>query len=158
VGADPFAELGDAAPKPSVKFGTSSSTAELGNGARTGPDQSPSHTQEASLPPPSAEPAFIRVFFEDGSANLTRAAMGELRKLAGDMQRNLGLRMQVIAYAGAKEAVEGTARTLSLSRGLAVRSFLIDQGVRAVRLDVRAHGDRFDDGPPARVDITPARH
>jgi len=46
-------------------------------------------------------------------------------------------------------------RRLSLSRALAVRAFLIDQGVRSTRLDVRALGDKTGDGPADRVDIVP---
>ncbi len=47
------------------------------------------------------------------------------------------------------------ARRLSLSRALAVRAFLIDQGVRSTRMDVRALGDKVQDGPSDRVDIAP---
>jgi outer membrane protein OmpA-like peptidoglycan-associated protein len=44
---------------------------------------------------------------------------------------------------------------LSLSRALAVRAFLIEQGVRSTRMDVRALGDKVPDGPVDRVDVLP---
>ena len=45
------------------------------------------------------------------------------------------------------------ARRLSLSRALTVRSYLISQGVRSTRIDVRALGARASDGPADRVDL-----
>ena len=45
------------------------------------------------------------------------------------------------------------ARRLSLSRALQVRSYLIDQGVRSTRIDVRALGANVPSGPADRVDI-----
>ncbi|MCH8925159.1 MAG: OmpA family protein [Proteobacteria bacterium] len=47
------------------------------------------------------------------------------------------------------------ARRLSLSRALAVRAYLIEQGVRSTRMDVRALGDKVPDGPADRVDVLP---
>jgi len=34
-----------------------------------------------------------------------------------------------------------------------VRSFFIDQGLRSTRIDVRALGNRTEDGPSERVDV-----
>ncbi len=62
-------------------------------------------------------------------------------------------RIQLNAYAGGTPETVGAARRLSLSRALTVRSFLIEQGVRSTRIDVRALGIAEDDGPPERVDI-----
>ena len=44
---------------------------------------------------------------------------------------------------------------MSLSRALAVRAYLIDQGVRSTRMDVRALGSKVGDGPADRVDVLP---
>ncbi len=46
-----------------------------------------------------------------------------------------------------------TPRLLSLERGLAVRNYLFDRGVRGSRIDVRAMGNTAADGPPERVDL-----
>ena len=42
---------------------------------------------------------------------------------------------------------------MSLSRALAVRSYLIEQGIRSTRIDVRALGLAGDSGPLDRVDV-----
>ena len=49
---------------------------------------------------------------------------------------------------------DGATRRLSLSRALAVRTFLIDNGVRSTRIDVRALGDKAPDEPANRVDVS----
>ena len=61
--------------------------------------------------------------------------------------------MQVKAFAGGSSGSPSAARRLSLSRALAVRSFLIEEGVRSTRIDVRALGNRSKGGPPERVDV-----
>ena len=38
-------------------------------------------------------------------------------------------------------------------RALAVRSYLMDAGIDATRIDVRALGAKYEAGPPDRVDI-----
>ena len=45
------------------------------------------------------------------------------------------------------------ARRLSLKRALAIRQVLIDDGVPAERIDVRAMGGVDDTGPADRVDV-----
>ncbi len=62
-------------------------------------------------------------------------------------------RVQLKAYAGVNDGTPAEARRLSLSRALAVRSFLIEEGVRATRIDVRALGAPKDDSDPERVEI-----
>jgi len=63
------------------------------------------------------------------------------------------LRMQLLAYAGDPDLSSSRARRLSLSRALAVRSYLIGKGVRSTRIDVRALGNRVPEGSPNRVDL-----
>lgn len=62
-------------------------------------------------------------------------------------------RLQLKAYASGKGNDTSKARRLSLSRALAVRSFLIENGLRSTRIDVRALGIARDGGAPDRVDI-----
>jgi outer membrane protein OmpA-like peptidoglycan-associated protein len=61
-----------------------------------------------------------------------------------------------MAFAQGTEDTASQARRLSLSRALAVRTYLIDQGIRSTRMDVRALGATADQGPLDRVDIVPA--
>jgi hypothetical protein len=59
----------------------------------------------------------------------------------------------VLAYAPGKPDDPSTARRISLSRAMAVRSALVASGVPSARIFVRALGEQFGDGPPDRVDI-----
>ncbi len=59
-------------------------------------------------------------------------------------------RLQLKAYASGGTA--SAARRMSLNRALTVRSYLIAQGIRSTRIDVRALGIA-DEGPPDRVDL-----
>ena len=95
----------------------------------------------------------LRFEFTGNSADLPSNATSELRTLAERLLRADSLRVQVKAYASAVEGGPSAARRLSLSRALAVRAFLIDQGVRSTRIDVRALGNRSEGGPPERVDL-----
>ncbi|MEJ0067668.1 MAG: OmpA family protein [Pseudomonadota bacterium] len=61
-------------------------------------------------------------------------------------------RIQLLAYADGTPESESQARRLSLSRALAVRSFLIEQGIRSTRVNVQALGIKTAGGPADRVD------
>ncbi len=63
------------------------------------------------------------------------------------------LRLQLLAYAGGESLSPSKARRLSLSRALSARTFLIENGLRSTRIDVRALGDTATDEPVNRVDI-----
>ena len=125
--------------------------------APTAPAEStaPSGSQEAALPATDAKPEDTRVLFGEGSAELSPAARDQLETLALLLMERDTQRVQLLAYA--RPSAEGTnrARRLSLSRALAVRAFLIDLGVPSSRLDVRAMGDKIQDGPADRVDALP---
>jgi hypothetical protein len=77
-----------------------------------------------------------------------------LKELADRMKTQESLRLQVVAYAAGDDLSASAARRLSLSRALAVRTFLIDNGVRSTRIDVRALGDKVPDQPANRVDLS----
>ena len=62
--------------------------------------------------------------------------------------------LQLMAYAGGESLSSGKARRLSLSRALSVRSYLIENGVRSTRIDVRALGNKTAEEPLNRVDVT----
>jgi outer membrane protein OmpA-like peptidoglycan-associated protein len=129
----------------------------------------------AATPPPAAVPATappsatvtaaapsvvtaigertVRVQFPAGAGDLPDDAKHDLDGLVQKLKSNEQARLQLIAYAsgGADEANQ--ARRLSLSRALAVRTYLIAQGVANSRMDVRALGNRSDSAPADRVDI-----
>ena len=112
-------------------------------------------TQTASLPPEGL-PEQMRLMFADGSATLSDGAKQDLDRLAQVLEDNPRQRVQLMAFAQGTEDTASQARRLSLSRALAVRTYLIDQGIRSTRMDVRALGATADQGPLDRVDVVPA--
>jgi len=79
--------------------------------------------------------------------------LADLKALAVALAEDESVRLTVNAYAGGDPANASAARRLSLGRALAVRSVLLEHGVRATRIDVRALGLAAGDGPPDRVDV-----
>jgi outer membrane protein OmpA-like peptidoglycan-associated protein len=120
--------------------------------------------QVAALPPAATAPAASaaatgtssgRLGFDNGSAALTDGARQELDQLANNLKSNQVQRLQVVAYAASQGGNTSAARRLSLSRALAVRSYLIDKGILSTRIDVRAMGapEGANPGPADRVDL-----
>lgn len=92
--------------------------------------------------------------FAVGATDLPPGPQPALDAIAARLAADDNLRVQVIAHATgtADEAME--ARRISLARAVAVRAYLIDKGVRSLRIDVRALGNRADTGPVAdQVDL-----
>ncbi len=121
------------------------------------PTEESQETQAAALTVGEAEGG-VRVVFSEGESELPDGARDGLRDLAQRLLQDESLRVQLLAYAPGDESETSRARRLSLSRALEVRGFLIDQGVRSTRMDVRALGNNLPEGdaPPDRVDIVPA--
>ncbi len=95
----------------------------------------------------------LRVVFGVTASKLPAAAKNDLKALAKKMKGKDNLRLQLMAYAGGKSLSSSKARRLSLSRALSVRSFLIENGVRSTRIDVRALGSKTTEKPLNRVDV-----
>lgn len=98
--------------------------------------------------------ALNSVKFAPGLTDLPAGSQPVLDTVATKLLANDALRVQLIARAsgGADQAME--ARRVSLARAVAVRAYLIDKGVRSLRMDVRALGNRSDDGPATdQVDL-----
>lgn len=110
----------------------------------------------AALPPPAQPVGGEKpksIAFAVGVATLADQAKEDLSAIAQSLTANADLRLQIVAYATGSDDNASQARRLSLSRALAVRSYLIDAGVRSTRMDVRALGNKFDTGPGDRVDL-----
>jgi len=98
--------------------------------------------------------AAMTVKFKPGVTDLGGGAQPVLDTVASRLLANQELRLQLISHAtgGADDAME--ARRVSLARAVAVRAYLIDKGVRSLRIDVRALGNRANNGPVAdQVDL-----
>jgi outer membrane protein OmpA-like peptidoglycan-associated protein len=127
----------------------------------------PAPVQEARAEPaspPAAKPAAtapvvirkgdtLSVLFAPDSAALPDGAKPDLSNLVKRLDADPSLNLQLMAYAQGSELEVSKARRLSLSRALDVREFLMGQGVRSTRIDVRALGNKLEGGGPAdRVD------
>ena len=95
----------------------------------------------------------MRLLFEGDAVELAGDASIRLGELAAQLTADESLRVQVKAYASGSGGSASTARRVSLSRALAVRAHLIGEGVRSTRIDVRALGNKSEDGPAERVDV-----
>jgi len=111
----------------------------------------------ASLPSPTgplADGDSMRIVFEHDSSKLPSDVRDALKALSERLGQQENLRLQLLAYAGDTNTSASAARRLSLSRALAVRSYLIENGVRSTRIDVRALGNKSTEEVTERVDIT----
>ena len=95
----------------------------------------------------------LSVPFTVDSARLPESAHANLDRLAKRMLKDEGLGLQLLAYADGDDANASKARRLSLSRALEVRKYLMEQGLRSTRIEVRALGNKIEGGGTAdRVD------
>ncbi len=100
--------------------------------ALTGP---PPKTSPGADPDQIQEMAFI---LDPGSSAIPASAQAKLLDTAKTMKSAPESRIEVRAYSPEKPHRESNARRLSLSRFLAVRDFLVRQGVDDNRIDGRA--------------------
>ncbi|MCB9958877.1 MAG: hypothetical protein H6843_09765 [Rhodospirillaceae bacterium] len=125
--------------------------------ALTSGEEAAAETQLASLPPSLGGGAMamdeetLTIPFTADAIDLPAAALPVLDELANRMEANPGLRLQVLAYASGGSG--SAARSTSLNRAIAVRSYLMDRDIRRTRIDVRALGDTASDGSPDRIDL-----
>lgn len=84
--------------------------------------------------------------------DLPLAFEGDLKSLAARVKKN-DEHLTLVAYASESADQSTMARRVSLSRVLAVRAFLIEQGVNKLNINVQAEGSKNPGGEPNRVDI-----
>ena len=95
----------------------------------------------------------LRLAFAEDAAKISSEVQTQLKTLVRQLEKQTDLRLQLMAYAGGKALSSSKARRLSLSRALSVRAFLIENGIRSTRIDVRALGNKTTDEPLNRVDV-----
>jgi outer membrane protein OmpA-like peptidoglycan-associated protein len=126
--------------------------------------QPPKKVASAAPPPQSAPPAAAEagltkrsvILFAKDAADPAEGALKSIGFLARDLTSAMtgpGSRVELQAYGGNHGDKGSDARRLSLKRALAIRQILIDDGVSADRIDVRAMGGTDDSGPADRVDV-----
>lgn len=106
-----------------------------------------------ATPPAAMAKGVTLVLFDENGESLSDAATGILSTLAASLKDG-SERIQLKAYAGEGAENNSLARRRSLKRALSVRSFLMDNGIRPNRIDVRALGVANDGLAPDRVEVT----
>lgn len=148
----PKAAVATAAPPPPPPAPEKAPAAKPENAALTTAPAAPV-TPPAAPSAQSAAGDTVRIAFPAGQSQLPANASAELDKVVGRLAKDASLRVQLMAYADGDNDGANKARRLSLSRALAVRAYLIDNEITSTRMDVRALGNRSDDGPADRVDV-----
>jgi outer membrane protein OmpA-like peptidoglycan-associated protein len=115
-----------------------------------------STTVPATAPSPVPLPPPVRLVFESGHTDLTPYNEAEIKDLARAIPVPAASSVNVLAYAAGRPDDPSTARRLSLSRGMAVRSVLLASGVPSAQIYVRALGAAASDGPADRVELVVA--
>jgi outer membrane protein OmpA-like peptidoglycan-associated protein len=118
---------------------------------------------EAPPPPPVSDTATtaaaptttgLRLTFDPGQSDLSPDSSASIKHLTEAAPPGDATTFNVLAYAPGKPDDPSTARRISLSRAMAVRSALVADGVPSARIFVRALGEQHGDGPPDRVDVS----
>jgi outer membrane protein OmpA-like peptidoglycan-associated protein len=99
-------------------------------------------------------PSGLRVTFSAGQSDLSAESVDSIKKLIAGTPMTDMTSYNVLAYAPGSPDDPSTARRVSLSRAMAVRSALIADGVSSARIYVRALGAQYGDGPADRVDVS----
>ncbi len=95
----------------------------------------------------------LRVTFGTGEADLSPASATAIHDLVRATPAGDNTSYNVVAYAAGTPEDPSTARRLSLSRALAVRTALMADGIASSRIYVRALGATDADATPDRVDV-----
>jgi hypothetical protein len=96
----------------------------------------------------------LRLTFAPGESDLNPDSSASIKQLTQAAPPNDMTTFNVLAYAPGKPDDPSTARRVSLSRAMAVRSALVADGVPSARIFVRALGEQYGEGPPDRVDLS----
>ena len=143
---------------------------------QSAPVPAPEIIQTASLPPPPVvpqaapakpEPAALKapnppaptgdlplhIDYQANSSDPSSGSTARLDALVARLQSNGDLRVELRSFASGGEGGPSKARRLSLSRALAIRSYLTSRGVDANRIDLRALGAAPDQAGADRIDF-----
>ncbi len=97
--------------------------------------------------------AGLQVTFGPDSADLNPADVAAIRHFADALKPDPNASVALDAFAPGSPDDLSTPRRLSLSRGLAVRTVLLAEGLPSNRIFVRALGSMATNGPADRVDL-----
>jgi outer membrane protein OmpA-like peptidoglycan-associated protein len=109
----------------------------------------PGPNEPREAPPASVAPA-VTVTFKTNSADISDRAKADLDNVAKTITEQRLAQIELRAFAGSDDPTE--ARRVALARALAVRSYLIDQGVTA-RIEVGAFSAARNARAGERVEV-----
>jgi outer membrane protein OmpA-like peptidoglycan-associated protein len=109
----------------------------------------PGPNEPREAPPSRGTPA-VSVTFGSNSAEISDVAKADLDRVAKTISQQRMSQVELRAFAGGPDPAE--ARKVALARALAVRSYLIDQGVKA-RIEVGAFSATRNTSGGERVDV-----
>jgi outer membrane protein OmpA-like peptidoglycan-associated protein len=123
-----------------------------------GAGENPHAASQIAALPPAAAPEVLddgqlyRVPFGSASSEISEEGKKHLDTLADRLKKDDSLRLQLLGYASGTQDSASKARRTALFRALSVRTYLMKQGIRSTRMDVRALGNLSEGGDPDRVD------
>lgn len=110
--------------------------------------------QTASLPPVRGTvQQTARIPFEGDSVALPPSAPDTMKAMVAVLTKDERTRLVIYAFAKGDKRSPGRARRVALSRALSIRRYLIENGVRGTRAEIRAMGDKTRETPIDRVDL-----
>ena len=109
----------------------------------------PAPNEPREAPSPGVAPA-VSVVFGANSAEISERAKADLDRVAKTISEQRMSQVELRAFAGGADPVD--ARKVALVRALAVRSYLIDQGVTA-RIEVGTFAPTRNGKAGERVDV-----
>lgn len=98
---------------------------------------------------------FLSLAFQKGETQLSSRHKEYIQvRLIEHLKAQSTVRLEIKAFADSQsEDTRSGARRVSLARALAVREYLLTQGIQADRMDLRALGSKTEEPPIDRVDI-----
>jgi outer membrane protein OmpA-like peptidoglycan-associated protein len=120
--------------------------------ANAAPPPPPTSSDSGTGAPMTA--AAVRIAFDAAQSDLNASGSEVIKQLVSAAPKGDNTTFNVVAYAAATPDDPSTARRLSLSRALAVRTALMADGVPSSRIYVRALGGQGGEGPPDRADVS----
>ncbi|MEJ1994544.1 MAG: OmpA family protein [Limibacillus sp.] len=151
----PAEEAGEAAAPPAVPVAPVEDVTGQPDAPAEAVEEAEPEEEGEQIPPELQQPPgdVFTLAFEPGSSRLPDGAAPTLAEASDRAKLRPGAQITLMAYAAGEEASDQRARRLSLARALAVRGFLIQQGIVSTRVEIRPLGASNLSGEADRVDI-----
>ncbi|MGD9638973.1 MAG: OmpA family protein [Alphaproteobacteria bacterium] len=95
----------------------------------------------------------VSLTFDEDDASISESLENQIKTLALSVRGKENISLRLMSYAKGDENSISRSRRLSLTRALAVRSKLMDYGIRSTRIEVRALGNTPEGNNEDRMDI-----